>query len=65
LAWMACIPDGPNLSWGNPTQWRGGLSGGRAIMMIMHVRVVELLCQAAMGRALVLKYLVLGARGCL
>jgi hypothetical protein len=63
---MARVPDGLNLSWGNPAQWGGGgLSGGRAIMMIMHVHVVELLCQAAMGRALVLKYLVLGARGCM
>jgi hypothetical protein len=33
--------------------------------MIMRVRVVELLCQAVMGQALVLKYMVLGARGCL
>jgi hypothetical protein len=44
---------------------RGGLSDAREIMMIMRVRLVELLCQAAMGQTQVLKYLVIGARGCL
>jgi hypothetical protein len=34
-------------------------------MIIMHVRMVEMLCQTVMGRAPILKYLVLGARGCL
>jgi hypothetical protein len=41
------------------------ISDAKAIMMIMHVRVAKLLCQAVMGWALVLKYLALGARGCL
>jgi hypothetical protein len=43
----------------------GGLSDAREIMMIMRVLLVEFLCQAAMGQTLVLKYLVIGARGCL
>jgi hypothetical protein len=34
-------------------------------MMIMHAHVVELICQAVMGRAPVLKCLVLDVRGCL
>jgi hypothetical protein len=42
----------------------GGLSNGRVIMMIMCVHLVELLCQAVMGQTLVLKYLVIGPRGC-
>jgi hypothetical protein len=37
----------------------------RVIMMIICVRVVELLCQAVMGHAPVLKCHVLGVHGCL
>jgi hypothetical protein len=50
---------------GKPTPIGGGgvLSGVRAIMMIIRVRMVERLCQTVMGRDSVLKYLVLGARG--
>jgi hypothetical protein len=44
---------------------RGGLSDVTEIMMIMRVRLVDLLCQAVMGQTLVLKYLVIGVRGCL
>jgi hypothetical protein len=46
------------------TCW-GVLPGIRVIMMIMHAHVVELICQAVMGRAPVLKCLVLDVRGCL
>jgi hypothetical protein len=35
--------------------WGGGLSDAKAVMMIMRVHVEKLLCQAAMGCALVLK----------
>jgi hypothetical protein len=43
-----------------PTEGGGGLSNIKAITTIMHVRVVELLRQAVMGRVPVLEYLVLG-----
>jgi hypothetical protein len=35
----------------------------RVIMVIMRVSLVELLCQAVMGRILALKYLLSGMRG--
>jgi hypothetical protein len=57
------VPNGLNLSWGNPPPLRaggGGLFDVRAITMIIRVHVVELLRQAVMGRVSVLKYLVLG-----
>jgi hypothetical protein len=41
------------------------LSDVRVIMMIMHVPMEELLCQATMGWVPLLKYLLSGARGCL
>jgi hypothetical protein len=46
-----------------PAFIRVNLSDVRVIMMIMRVSVVELLCQAATGRLLVLKYLLLGVCG--
>jgi hypothetical protein len=48
-----------------PTEGGGGLSNIKAITTIMHVRVVELLRQAVMGRVPVLEYLVLGVWECL
>jgi hypothetical protein len=42
---------------------RACLSGVRVIMMIMHVPLVELLCQAVMGWISALEYLLPGARG--
>jgi hypothetical protein len=46
-----------------PHRVGGALSCVRAIMTIIRVRVVELLCQAMMGRIPVPKCLVLGAPG--
>jgi hypothetical protein len=52
---------------GKPALVGGGgvLSGIRTMMMIIRVHVVELLCHAVTGWDPVLKYLVLGACGCL
>jgi hypothetical protein len=46
-----------------PTFTRASLSGVRVIVVIMRIPLVELLCQAAMGHILVLKYLLSGACG--
>jgi hypothetical protein len=49
----------------NPTFTRACLSSARVIGVIIHVPVVELLCQTTMGRLLVHKYLLSGTCGCL
>jgi hypothetical protein len=48
---------------GELTFTRASLSDVRVIMVIMCVLVVELLCQAATERILILKYLLLGMHG--
>jgi hypothetical protein len=48
-----------------PVFTRPNLSDVRVIMVIMHVLVVELLCQTAMGQISVFKYLKSGVRRCL
>jgi hypothetical protein len=46
-----------------PSFTRVNLSDVRIIIAIMHVPVVELLCQATMGRIPILKYLLSGVCG--
>jgi hypothetical protein len=61
---MTGVPDGPDLSRGpHPYGVRGGGDIQCEIMTIMHVIMVMLLCQAAMGRVPVLQCLLPGARG--
>jgi hypothetical protein len=48
----------------NPTFTRATIFDVRVIMEIMRVLVVELLCQAVMGRVIVLECLLLGTHGC-
>jgi hypothetical protein len=62
--------DHPGLRWTRscmekPAFTRADLSDVRVIMLIMRAPVVELLCQAGIGWIPVLKWLLLGARGCL
>jgi hypothetical protein len=45
------------------TFMRAYLSDVKVIMVIMRVRLIESLCQEAMGQILALEYLLLGARG--
>jgi hypothetical protein len=47
----------------NPAFTKASLSDVKVIMTIMHVLVVELLCQAITGRIPILKCLLSGARG--
>jgi hypothetical protein len=49
--------------YGDPRPYQMNLSDVRVIMTIMHVLVVEFLCQLVMKQIPALKCLLLGARG--
>jgi hypothetical protein len=51
--------------YGEPYPYQATLSDVRVIMVIMHVLMVELLCQAVTGQIPALECLLAGVRGCL
>jgi hypothetical protein len=61
----AWVPDGLDLSWRTPPLSGVSLSDVRVTTVIMHVLVVELLCQTVIGRVPLLDCLLPGVHWCL